>query len=237
MRLIWAVSSEESDAVKCSETIRAAIQRVVTAWDGAGIKPDAVVEDFISAIPQFEWTRDKIDVETVWKEVQVGYRMQTNLHVRVETNEQAEKVIEVALANGLSDLIGVDYAADLAIPQEQARTGAVNAAKKKAESLLAAVFSESPAPVNVQEQTQVFFPDQMYHSFENAASQDFYARRNDDLRQISAYRPRNTYYSGLTRAADDKSYALPMKPEIIVESKVVIYYASPSTRKTSDDDD
>jgi hypothetical protein len=163
--------------------------------------------------------------------------MQTNLHIAVETNEQAMKVVEIALNAGLTDLIGVDYAADLSQAQNDARLGAIAAAMKKSEMLLSAVFDEKPKPINLQEQTQVRLPADMYHSFENVAANNLTTRYDDRRNRIFAYRPKNTYYAGQTNAADDKSYALPMKPEIVVESKVVIYYQSPSTRPISDQKD
>jgi uncharacterized protein YggE len=231
IRLIWAVTAEEKDAMACRKSTQAKIEKTTAALAAFRIGKDKIYEDFISAIPRFEW----IDGErNALIETQTGYRMQTNLHIAVETNEQAMKVVEAALNSGLTDLIGVDYTADLSQSQNDARLGAIAAAKKKSETLLSAIFEVQPKPINVQEQTQTRFPADMYDSFENVAAQDLAMRYDDRRNRVFAYRPKNTYYAGQTKAADDKSYALPMKPEIVVESTVVLYYQSPSTRVVVD---
>ncbi len=231
MRLIWAVTAEEKEAASCRKSTEAKVQKTTAALAALRIGKDKIFEDFISAIPRFEWVEGQQDTLT---ETQSGYRMQTNLHIAVETNEQAIRVIEAALNSGLTDLIGVDYTADLTQAQNDARLGAIAAAKKKSETLLSAVFDEKPKAINVQEQTHVRLPADMYNSFENVAANNLMTRYDDRRNRIFAYRPTNTYYAGQTKAADDKSYALPMKPEIVVESTVVIYYQSPSTRPAMD---
>jgi uncharacterized protein YggE len=228
IRLIWAVTAEENDAAACRNATQARFQKTSTALAAIGVGKNRIHEDFISAIPRFEWS-DQPDRNAL-VEIQTGYRMQTNLHIAVESNEAAMKVVESALASGLTDLIGVDYSADLAQAQNDARFGAITAAKKKADAILSAVFEVQPKAINVQEQTHVRFPTDMYDSFENVAANNLATRFDDRRNRVLAYRPKNTYYAGQTKAADDKSYALPMKPEIIVESTVVIYYQSPSTR-------
>lgn len=228
IRLIWAITAEENDAAVCRKSTQAKIEKTTTALAAFRVGKDKIYEDFISAIPRFEWS-EKAESNAI-VETQTGYRMQTNLHIAVETNELAMKVVEAALASGLTDLIGVDYAADLTQAQNDSRFGAIAAAKKKADTLLSAIFGVQPTAINVQEQTLARFPDDMYDSFENVAANNLSTRFDDHRNRIFAYRPKNTYYAGQTKAADEKSYALPMKPEIVVESKVVIYYQSPSTR-------
>lgn len=234
IRLIWAVTAEEEDAAACRKSTQAKIETTTAALAAIRIGKDKIYEDFISAIPRFEWTEGE---RNTLIETQTGYRMQTNLHIAAETNEQAIKVVEAALGAGLTDLIGVDYAADLTQSQNEARFGAIAAAKRKSETILTAIFDVPPKAINVQERTQVRFPADMYDSFENVAANNLETRYDDRRSRVFAYRPKNTYYAGQTKAADDKSYALPMKPEIIVESTVVIYYQSPSTRVIGDPKD
>jgi uncharacterized protein YggE len=228
IRLIWAVTAEDKDAATCRKITQSKIEKTTSGLTAIRVGKDKIFEDFVSAIPRFEWIAERREDEEALVETETGYRMQTNLHIAVETNEQAMKVVEVALTSGLTDLIGVDYAADLEQAQNEARLGAIAAAKKKSETLLSAIFEVKPKTINVQEHTQVRFPNDMYDSFENIAANNLTTRSDDRRHRIAAYRPKNTYYAGQTRAADNKSYALPMKPEIVVESKVVIYYQSPS---------
>ncbi len=230
IRLIWAVTAEDKDAATCRKLTRAKIEKTSAGLAAIRVGKEKIFEDFISAIPRFEWIAESRDDEEALLETQTGYRMQTNLHIAVETNEQAMSVVDVALASGLTDLIGVDYAADLEQAQNEARLGAMAAAKRKSEMLLSALFEVKPKAINLQEETLVRFPDDLYDSFENVAANNLTTRYDDRRHRIAAYRPKNTYYAGQLRAADDKSYALPMKPEIVVESKVVIYYQSPSNR-------
>lgn len=231
MRLIWAVTAEEKEAVACRKSTEAKVEKITAALASLRIGKEKIFEDFISAIPRFEWVEGE---QNALIETQTGYRMQTNLHIAAETNEQAMKVVEAALNSGLTDLIGVDYTADLTQPQNDARLGAIAAAKKKSETILSAIFDEKPKAINVQEQTQVRLPADMYDSFENVAANNLTTHYKDQRNHIFAYRPQNAYYAGQTKAADDKSHVLPMKPEIVVESTVVIYYQSPSTRTIVD---
>ncbi len=229
IRLIWAVTSEGESATACRQTILVQIDRTVRAFKDAGLKDKDISEDFISAIPKFTYDSEQQGGEYVLVEKESGFRMQTNLHVSVADHEQAMKIIDAALKSGVTDLIGADYNADLESARKNALKQATEAAKAKSELMLSALFEKQPALINVQEQTKTFFPADMYDSFENASHQQVYSayRSNSNLRRIEAYRPQNTYYKGLKRAADKRDYGLAMKPEIVIESTVNLYFRSP----------
>ncbi len=231
IRLIWAVVAEDADASKCRQLSKEKVAKVTAAWQQMGIGADQIVEDFISAVPKFDWIQETRGEEGTLVEQQTGYRLQTNLHVKVKSDEEALESVNAALTAGLTDLIGVDYAADLEQIQEQALAGAISAATKKSSLLMNVMFDSQPKPINLQEVTKVHLPAEMYHSFENVANSNVTVRYDDRRARIAAYRPKNTYYSGLTKEADDKDWALPMSPEIVVESTVTLYYQSPSTRE------
>jgi uncharacterized protein YggE len=228
LRLIWAVIEEAEDAKLCHDLLKTQVEKTRSAVQALGVLESLIVEDFISAIPRFEYKVEEQENETVLIESAAGFRMQTNLHIAVESDEKALEVIDAAFKSGLNDLIGVDYTADVEEEKQKALQEALQAAKAKAQLLFADLVEESPAVINVQEKSVVFYPSNLYDSFENVARGSVSARYNTQLRRIDLYRPKNTYYKGLPRSADVKSYKLPMNAEIIIESKVVIYYQSPA---------
>lgn len=237
VRLIWAVTAEAADAATCRVQVEQKIRAAVSAWSLLGIGQEQIVEDFIAAVPRYEWTEDPAQAGNALVERQTGYLVQSNLHVQVPNNEVVVKAISAALAAGLTDLIGVDYAADLEAARKAAREGAIAVAKEKSDQLLSLVFESKPRPINVQEVTRVLYPEHLYRSFEHVASGNLTVRYDDGRARIAAYRPQNTYYAGLVADADNKSWDLPMEPEIVIESRVVIYFQSPSTRDWSRGED
>ena len=108
---------------------------------------------------------------------------------------------------------------------------ALEAARAKSEDLLNPLFGDRPSPINVAERTTVHFPAELYASFENVAAEQYSSGYDDRRRRIAAYRPKNTYYRGSVTAADDRTYELPMRPKIVVESTVEVYYMSPAALK------
>ena len=240
IRMIWAVTTEASTATECRTQMKLQLEKTRSAFLEMGMEPAKVVEDFIAAIPTYEYKVEQQNEERVLVEKQTGYRMQTNLHVAVNSDEQARQVIEAAIASGINDLIGVDYSAELEQAKQQAMAEAVAAAKNRADILLA-VMDSKPRPINVQSSNAVYYPDQLYDSFEKVAGQSYRPGYRDNLRSIEAFRPQNTYLRGLSRDADQRTYQLVMYPEIVVECKVVIYYQSPAAEddeeEGEDDDD
>ncbi len=230
LRLIWAITTEDAEPPRCRELLRQQVDAVREAWRPLGISPDQIVEDFISAIPRFEWQDEVRGDVTLLVEKRTGYRVQTNLHVRAQDDRHALQIVDAALAAGVTDLIGVDYLADLTEIQVETRRAALEAARAKSQLLLAPLFSEMPQPINLTEQTRVRHPDQQYVSFQNVAADEYQGSYGDNRRRIFAYRPKNTYYRGSTGAADDRIYELPMSPKIVVESTVQIYYLSPAAQ-------
>ncbi len=235
LRLIWAVTAEDAEPARCRQLLQQQIKTVCDAWNGIGINANDIVEDFISAIPKYEWMDEQRGDKSFVVEKKTGYRIQSNLHVRAANEKQALQIVDAALSAGVTDLIGVDYMADLSSIQVEARTAALEAAKNKSSQLLSLVFAKTPAPINVSETSIVHFPPELYKSFENVASEEYTTRYDDNRSRIFAYRPKNTYYQGLTAAADDRRYELPMSPEIIVESTVQLYYLSPAATQLGDE--
>ncbi len=227
IRMVWAITKEAEDARRCHTACQETIDAVRARLAELGIEPANMVEDFISAIPRYEYLLEAKGDERVVAETRTGFRMQTNLHVAVKSDAKALEVMEALFGAGVSDLIAVDYSADIEEVKAQALSQALVASRAKARLLFDELYDTAPKVINVREQSAVFYPDDLYDSFENVASPTVAYGRRDGLRHIQAFHPKNTYYRGLTRAADKKSYALSMQPEIVVESKVEVYYQSP----------
>jgi len=157
--------------------------------------------------------------------------MQTNLHVRVESDAMAAAVLDIAFEQDVTDIIAFDYSnRDLDALKKQARREAVAAAGDKASLLFNGLFDERPRVINIQESTRVIPPAAMYESFQNSDDANFrnsYSTRRD-LPQILTFRPKNTYYRGLEVEADHSPRELPLRPQISIVSTVRLYFESPA---------
>ncbi len=238
LRVVLAVTSERDTALLCSQEIEATIAKIKDQWVELGTESDAIVADFIAVLPKYAWNVETRGDQEIGIEEKTGYRMQTNLHVTAKTEAEAMKLVQAAFENGVTDIIAFDYwCDDLDAIKEKARAQAVVAARKKADTLLTALFDTPPSVINLQEQTRVVYPKSLYVSFENSQSEGLNASFRRNLPQIRAYRPQNTYYHGMFSDGDVQPKALPMRPEISVISTVRLYYRSPSSdsaEKTAD---
>jgi uncharacterized protein YggE len=230
--MVLAVTSEAETAPKCQEAIDASIERLKRAWSKLGIKKEKIVVDFIAVLPRYGWTPEKHGNSDVEVEKRVGYRMQTNLHLAAQGEEEAQAALRAALQEGITDVIAFDYwSKELDEAKVNVRKQAAKAARDKADVLLGTLFSECPPVINVQERTTVRYPETLYQSFTNVADEAAggsigYNRPNVPF--IKAYRPRNTYYRGLYSDSDVQPRELPMNPEISVVSTVRLYFKSPA---------
>lgn len=232
IRVVLAVSSEAETAQLCRQEINDKVKLLRSEWKKLGIPDAKIVEDFISAIPHFEWKEEKRDDLSVLAERKTGYRMQSNLHVAVADEAAAQRALDKAFDAGVTDIIAFDYSSDkLDEAKDQARETALKAAKAKSELLLKGLLKEDPTVVNLQEHTTVHHPESLYRSFTNADDQTVTSGWRDSLPRIHAHRPKNTYYRGLTQDGDVQPQDLPMQAEITVVSTVRIYYASPAAAK------
>jgi hypothetical protein len=171
-------------------------------------------------------TQDKTEVGV---EKKVGYRMQTNVHLAVQRESQAQAALARAFEEGVTDIIAFDYwSGELDGIKVNARQQALQAARRKADGLFTAIFHDPPPAINVQEQTAVRYPESLYHSFVNSQDETVTANFNRNVPFIRASRPRNTYYRGLYSDGDVQPRELPMNPEISVVSTVRLYFKSPA---------
>ncbi|MCH5375204.1 MAG: SIMPL domain-containing protein [Planctomycetes bacterium] len=229
IRIVLAVTGEGDDAQSCRRSVGAIVQQLKQAWVESGIEPRNIVEDFIAILPRYEWQLEKQGNTEVGVERKVGYRMQTNLHLAIPDDSAAQKALDLAFAQGITDIIGFDYwNGELDASKVKAREQAVQAALGKAELLLGTLFDDRPPVINVQEQTTVRYPESLYQSFTRAYDEDVTPSWRRDVPFIRAPRPQNTYYRGLYTDSDVQPGELPMRPEISVVSTVRIYYRTPA---------
>ncbi len=229
IRIVIAISADAETPQQCQTEIDQKVSAVKAGWQQLGINPTEIVDDFIAVLPRYEFELRKQETGNVAVEKEVGFLMQSNLHVAVKNDQQAMEAIRIAFANGVSDIIAFDYWNDqINEIKKQARTAAIESAKEKSDTLLA-VFDNRPTLINIAEQTQTTYPESLYQSFDNSSDQQLYSsgRSFRDTTVIRAFRPRNTYYRGLYSDGDLMPRELPMKSEISVTSTVRLYYESP----------
>ena len=230
IRVVLAIASEAETADQCQQQNAERTAAVLDEWTKLGIPDEKIVEDFISVLPRYEWRLADRDGQQVRLQQRVGYRMQSNLHVAVPTEEDAMAAINRAFKQGVTDIVTFDYwSSQLNEQKDKARQAALFAAKRKAATLLE-VFDRRPAVINVQESSAVFFPHTLYRTYENVLEEegDFDYSDWRDKPRIKAYRPKMTFFHGLESQADVRPPNVVMRPEISVISTVRIYYQSPA---------
>lgn len=237
IRVVLAVTSEAATAQKCQQSIDATIERLKAAWTKLGIAPEHIVIDFIAVLPTYVWSMEKDGLVEVATEKKSGYRMQTNVHLAAQSESLAQTALTKAFEQGITDIIAFDYwSKELDEIKEKARDRAVKAARRKADAMLGVLFHDAPPLINVQEQTNVRFPDSLYQTIVQRDDETVRYGGGRDMQYIHAYRPRHTYYRGLYSDGDVQPRELPMKPEISVTSTVRLYFKSPSSAEASKQD-
>jgi uncharacterized protein YggE len=237
IRIVLAITSEGETARECHTLIGDKISKLKKSWTGMGIPAESIVEDFIAVLPVYEWELKKQGASDIGVETKTGFRMQTNVHLAVPNDANAEKAFTVAFEHGVTDIIAFDYwSKELDEYKIKAREQAVKAARSKSDLLLAALFEVVPPVINVQEQTTVRYPESLYHSFVNTHDEEVTTGWRRDIPFIRTYRPRNTFYRGLVFDGDIQARELPMHPEISVVSSVRLYFESPATKRARKED-
>jgi uncharacterized protein YggE len=229
IRVVLAATAEAETAQKCRQAVEATTANLKTAWTKMGIPPENLVVDFIAVLPRYSWSVETRDNVEMGVEKKVGYRMQTNLHLAVKNDAQAQAALNIAFEQGITDIIAFDYwSKDLDGLKAKARQQALEAARGKADVLLGALFAERPPIINVQEKTTVRYPESLYHTFAEQAEDSVWSGWRNNMPFLRASRPKQTYYRGLYSDGDIQPRELPMKPEISVISTVRLYFKSPA---------
>lgn len=242
IRVVLAVISEAPTAQQCQQNIDATIAHLKAAWTKMGIAPQKIVADFIAVLPRYEWRLEKYADQPAdglaEVEKKAGYRMQTNLHLAVPGEAEAQAAMTRAFEEGVTDIIAFDYwNKDLDDVKVKARQQALKAARSKADDLLQVLFDKRPPVINVQEETTVRYPQALYYSFTTTGEDAVrVSPPNSGKSAIYAPRPRNTYYRGLVADSDVQPAELPMNAEISVISTVRLYFKSPAADSRKPDD-
>lgn len=233
LRIVLALLVEQPTASDCEAECRRREEEFLKALVDLKISRDAIVVDFISVLPVYQWEAGTRGSESVVIEERSGFRMQSNVHVQVADEKQARTVLKTAFQLGISDVIAFDYwNKDVDRHKKTAREKALKAAREKAELLLGSFFQDTPRPINVHESTRVVYPRSLYASFENTYEQEFMNPfRRSNLPHLRLAKPKNTYYRGLLEDTDVQAEGLPLRPQISVVSTVRLYYATPKSAK------
>ncbi|MFO7906670.1 MAG: SIMPL domain-containing protein [Planctomycetota bacterium] len=230
LRIVLALLVEQPTAADCQRTAQQREAELIEALKGMDIDGEAVVVDFISILPVYQWQVETREGKSVAVEQPAGFRMQSNVHVKVASEKQARAVLAEAFRLGVSDVIAFDYGSEkIDRTRKEARKEALRAAQEKADLLLGAMFDEPPRPLNVHESTRVIYPRSLYGSFENAHTEAIRMPYSGDrMPTIQAARPKNTYYQGVLEDTDVRDGGLPLRAQISVVSTVRLYYATPA---------
>lgn len=241
IRIVLAVVQSAESASECQKLVFDKIADFRAQLEEVGIESVDIADDFIAAIPQYDFQLVEEAGTRVAREVKTGYVVQSNLHIRVPDDAQAMKVIRLAFQNDIPDIIAFDYWSDeLDAARESAMEMALQQAKRKAKLLVHSNFDQPVRLINVDATTHVILPHQLYDHVENTASESFrqvpFDRRS--IPMIMLPKPKNTYYRGFFDAnIDRQSSELPMQNKVSVVGMVRLYFESPAARDDDDEED
>ena len=146
IRIVLAVTAEAETAQKCQASVNGTIVRLKAAWAKANVPPENIFVDFIAVLPRYTWTLEQREGSEVGVEKKAGYHMQSNVHIAVPDNAQAETALAAAFAEGVTDIIAFDYwSRDLDEAKAKVRQEAVKAARAKADALLTLFEGKLPS--------------------------------------------------------------------------------------------
>ena len=108
LRLVIAMTVEAETAAQCRDELNDLSAKIRKDWVGKLKIPEAnITEDFIALLPTYDWTK-ALDGDA-YREVQSGFRLQTNLHVAVDNDTVAVQAIDAAFAYGSVSVVTFDY--------------------------------------------------------------------------------------------------------------------------------
>ncbi len=232
LRMVLASVTEAKSSNECLNASEERLLRLRSGWVTAGIAQEDIVEDFISILPVYEYEEGKMLKVDVLKEQLVRFRYQTNLHLKLRDDTQAKGALKVAFAEGVTDIISFDYwSPKLEDAKAEALQAALQAAKAKATILLSPeLFEVKPKLINIDEETIVIYPKQMYESYVNTVNEQFAHAYRESTPRLLAPRPKTTFYRGPVLTGEGLSNQLPMRPEISVHAKATLYFESPGAK-------
>lgn len=228
VRVVLAMSSVAQDPAALQSAQETRRSNVRDAVLGLGISQGDLHLDFVALAPIYEWRMEDHEGKPAAFERHTGWRITENLHVRLENTELLEGLRTQALSAGASDIVAVDYASpELDAAQVEALSRALRAAEEKAKLLLAPTFGESrPRIMNLREHVEVHTPGELYRSFTpaDAAPTESWIPYRSEMPRFQAPRPIATYYHGFDRVVDRRDEVLPMRPAIVVDATVWLYF-------------
>ncbi|OSM50533.1 hypothetical protein WH06_21700 [Aeromonas salmonicida subsp. salmonicida] len=124
-----AVTALEKQGIKAKQQVDSKVAAFFGQLEGLGIKRSDVEAGNLVISPEYQYPQNK-------KPELVGYRAQRQLAVKLYQLDKLSELMDTALKAGLESVSQIEYG--LKSPQiikEQARIGAVEDAKNKAESL------------------------------------------------------------------------------------------------------
>lgn len=232
LRIVFAVTSEAEAAAACWNAQRERRDAFVDALIQSGVAADSVEVDFIGMLPVYSWKHEQRDGQSLLVEHLVAQRLQENVHVVVPDESAARRVIELALDHDVNDVIAVDYWSRQAdAKRREALATALEEAQSKAKLLLTS-FATTPPCANVEEETKLLTPRELYRSFENAYEGELRTEWIENAPRVHAPRPKNIFYEGFRGDVDRGASGSALKPEISVVSTVVLYFESPAHART-----
>ena len=164
IRVVLAITSEGETADSCQEKNAAQVQAVLKAWADLKIAKENIVEDFISVLPVYEWRQTQRDGEQFRVQQRQGYRMQTNLHVSVNTEADAMAAINRAFKQGVTDIVTFDYwSSQLDAQKVKARAAAIEAAKAKVQDIAGGFRRAAQSYQHSREHRRVLAPFTLPH--------------------------------------------------------------------------
>ncbi|MCA9044675.1 MAG: SIMPL domain-containing protein [Planctomycetaceae bacterium] len=229
IRIVLAVISDADSAVNSRNIASMKVEELQRNWvTGLKFKKESIAAEFISLQPHYQSVEKIENGRQSFEPARTGFRTQYNVHVVVDTEDNAMKVLDRAFELGVTDILAFDYwASDLDNRLISVRRQALDKAKAKAELLLSP-FNPRPAIINVSEQSYTYSPHDLHATSDHEPPGNVDQSPKGQQPSFKNFRPQRTFSDSLRSQSDFNPKSPAMRPEFTVVSTVHLYYQSPA---------
>lgn len=176
-----------------------------------GIEAPSLHTDMIYLIPLFEFEVQSKVFSKTYNEVPKGFEMQKNLHIRFKDPVLLDKIVTLAAASEIYDLVSLEYFVENTDKYyDTLRKAAITQLAKNVEQYKALGMNLSIEYHTVKEVKYAVYPETQYADFDSYVSQSIDAAKNKTVTTMR--KPSTVAYSKL----DYSGFDIVMHPSFLV---------------------
>jgi len=129
---IFSVTQQGGTLVAADSLMNRRLEIFTKAMEKAGVKYEDVHLDFVSLLPVYDIKDDGKILSNTGTEINSGFKMKKNVHVRFSDHHQLDKIISAAARANIYDLVTVEYnVSDMTAVYDSLRSEAIRVIARK----------------------------------------------------------------------------------------------------------